>query len=132
VASVVADTHVLLWMLRGTLRERSPSGAAAVDQALVAKTLHISIGSFLDLRYLVDSGRLSAKVLDDARSIVEGDAFTVVPFDLPVLDAMAAVPREKVPDPFDRIIAATALTLDLPLVSADEDIQAAIGERVIW
>lgn len=131
-ASVVADTHVLLWMLRGTLRERSPSGADAVDQALVAKTLHISIGSFLDLRYLVDSGRLSAQVLDDARSIVDGDAFTVVPLDLSVLDAMAAVPREKVPDPFDRIIAATALTLDLPLVSADEDIQAAIGERVIW
>ncbi|HKI86123.1 MAG TPA: hypothetical protein VKA53_05200 [Thermoanaerobaculia bacterium] len=41
----------------------------------------------------------------------------------------AAFPREKVPDPFDRIIAATALTLDLPLVSADEDIQgrSAIG-----
>lgn len=47
-ASVVADTHVLLWMLRGTLRERSPSGADAVDQALVAKALHVSIGSFLD------------------------------------------------------------------------------------
>jgi PIN domain nuclease of toxin-antitoxin system len=119
-------------MLRGTLRERSPSGADAVDQALVAKTLHVSIGSFLDLRYLVDSGRLSVQALDDARSIVDGDAFTVVPFDLPILDAMAVVPKEKVPDPFDRIIAATALTLDLPLVSADEDIQAAIGERVIW
>lgn len=84
------------------------------------------------MRYLVDSGRLSAQVLDDARSIVDGDAFTVVSFDLPVLDAMAAVSREKVPDPFDRIIAATALTLDLSLVSADEDTQAAIGERVIW
>lgn len=119
-------------MLKGTLRERSAAGADAIERALDAKTLFVSIGSFLDLRYLVDSGRLSAKVLDDARSIVEGDAFTVVPFDLPVLDAMAAVPREKVPDPFDRIIAATALTLDLPLVSADEDIQAAIAERVIW
>ncbi len=55
-----------------------------------------------------------------------------MPLDLPVLDVMAAVPREKVPDPFDRIIAATALTLGLPLVSADEDIRGAIGERVIW
>jgi PIN domain nuclease of toxin-antitoxin system len=45
---------------------------------------------------------------------------------------MAAIPREEVRDPFDRIIAATALTLDLPLVSADEDIQEAIGERAIW
>lgn len=118
-------------MLRDTLRERSPSGADAIDKALVAKTLHVSIGSFLDLRYLVDSGRLSEQVFGDARSI-EGDAFTVVPLDLRVLDKMGAIPRAKVPDPFDRIIAATALTLGLPLVSADEDIQGAIGELVIW
>lgn len=131
-ASVVADTHALLWMLRGTLRERSPSGADAIEEALDANALHVSVGSFLDLRYLVDSGRLSEQLLDDARSIVDGDAFIVVPLELRVLDKMAAVPREKVPDPFDRIIAATALTLDLPLVSADEDIQGAIGDRVIW
>jgi PIN domain nuclease of toxin-antitoxin system len=132
VAGVVVDTHALLWMLRDSLRERSQSGADAIDQALVAKTLHVSIGSFLDLRYLVDSGRLSEQAFSDARSIVDGDAFTVVPLDLRVIDRMGAIPREKVPDPFDRIIAATALTLDLPLVSADEDIQRAIGERVIW
>lgn len=131
-AGVVVDTHALLWMLRDSLRERSQSGADAIDQALVAKTLHVSIGSFLDLRYLVDSGRLSEQAFSDARSIVDGDAFTVVPLDLRVIDRMGAIPREKVPDPFDRIIAATALTLDLPLVSADEDIQRAIGERVIW
>jgi PIN domain nuclease of toxin-antitoxin system len=132
VASVVADTHALLWMLRGTLRERSPSGADAIEEALAANALHVSVGSFLDLRYLVDSGRLSEQLLDEARSIVDGDAFIVVPLELRVLDKMGAIPREKVPDPFDRIIAATALTLDLPLVSADEDIQGAIGDRVIW
>jgi PIN domain nuclease of toxin-antitoxin system len=132
VAGVVVDTHALLWMLRDSLRERSQSGADAIDQALVAKTLHVSIGSFLDLRYLVDSGRLSEQAFSDARSIVDGDAFTVVPLDLRGIDQMGAIPREMVPDPFDRIIAATALTLDLPLVSADEDIQGAIGERVIW
>jgi PIN domain nuclease of toxin-antitoxin system len=114
------------------LRERSPVGADAIEQALDAQALCISIGSFLDLRYLVDSGRLAEQALGDARAIVDGDAFTVVPLDLRVLDKMAAVPCEKVPDPFDRIIAATALTLDLPLVSADEDIQGAIGDRVIW
>ena len=117
---------------RGLCASARPSGADAVEQALDAKALFVSIGSFLDLRYLVDSGRLAEQALDDARAIVDGDAFTVVPLDLRVLDKMAAVPREKVPDPFDRIIAATALTLDLPLVSADEDIQGAIGERVIW
>lgn len=131
-ASAVVNTHVLLWMLGDTLRDRSSDAADAVDRALDASAVHVSIGSFLDLRYLVDSGRLSAQLFDDARSIVDGEAFTVVPLDLSVVDMMGAIPREKVPDPFDRIIAATALTLDLPLVSADEDIQGAIGERVIW
>jgi len=132
VSAVVADTHVLLWMLRGSLRERSGRAADAVESALAAHALHVSVGSFLDLRYLVDSGRLQATVLDHVRSVVDGDAFTLVPLDLPILDAMATVPRDDVPDPFDRIIAATALRLDLPLVTADEYIRGAIGGRAIW
>jgi PIN domain nuclease of toxin-antitoxin system len=98
VARVVADTHALLWMLKGTLRERSPVGADAIEQALDARALFVSIGPFLDLRYLADSGRLAEQALDDACAIVDGDAFTVVPLELRVLDKIAAVPREKVPD----------------------------------
>jgi len=63
---------------------------------------------------------------------VEGDAFTIVPLDLRVIDGMAAISRDAVPDPFDRIIAATALTADLPLVTADERLRAALGERTVW
>lgn len=131
-AGVVADTHALLWMLDGTLPGRSPSAASSIAEALGAEAVHVSIGSFLDLRYLVDSGRRPVQVLEDARSIVDGDAFTVVPLDLRVIDAMAAISREAVPDPFDRIIAATALTADLPLVTADERLHAALSEQVVW
>lgn len=100
-SAVVADTHVLLWMLRGSLRERSELAADAVESALTAHALHVSVGSFLDLRYLVDSGRFQAAVLDRVRSVVDGDAFRIVP-------------------------------LDLPLVTADETIQGAIGGRALW
>jgi PIN domain nuclease of toxin-antitoxin system len=132
VSALLADTHALLWMLKGSLRERSARAADALEQALIDQAVHVSIGSFLDLRYLVDSGRLSADVFEHVRSIVDGEDFTVVPFDLSILDAMAVVSREQVPDPFDRIIAATALRLDLPLVTVDESIQRAIGERAVW
>src|SRR5258707_14472308 len=114
-------------MLKGTLRERSPSAADAVDRALRAKALHVSVGSFLDLRYLVDSGRVSAQLLEEARSIVDSGPFTVVPLYLPVLDAMATVPKETVPDPVDSIIAATALTLDLRLLRSDARLQEAVA-----
>ena len=131
-AGVVADTHALLWMLDGTLPDRSRNAARSIAEALGASAVHVSIGSFLDLRYLVDSARRPAQVIEDARSIVDGDAFTVVPLDLKVIDAMAAISRDVVPDPFDRIIGATALTTDLPLVTADERLHAALGERVVW
>jgi len=119
-------------MLRGTLADRSPNAMDAVEQALTAETLHVSIGSFLDLRYLVDSGRLSQQVLAETRSIVDGDVFTVVPLDLPVIDKMASISKDEVPDPFDRIIAATALATNLPLITADERIHDSLGDRVIW
>lgn len=45
---------------------------------------------------------------------------------------MAEIPKAAVPDPFDRIIAATAISLDLPLVTADQSLQKALGERAIW
>lgn len=131
-AGVVADTHVLFWMLDGTLPERSPDAGRAIAEAIRVKSVHVSIGSFLDLRYLVDSGRRSAQSLEDTRSIVNGDSFTVVPLGLDVIDGMAAISRDAVPDPFDRIIAATALTLGLPLVTVDERLQAALGDSAIW
>lgn len=131
-APVVADTHALLWMLDGTLPERSQGAALRLGDALSAKALYVSIGSFLDLRYLVDSGRRPAEVLEDARSIVDGEAFTVVPLDLPIIDKMASISKEVVPDPFDRIIAATALAVDLPLVTADEQIHESLGQQAVW
>jgi PIN domain nuclease of toxin-antitoxin system len=81
---------------------------------------------------LVDSGRLSVQVFEDARSIVDGEAFTVVPLDLPIIDKMALISRDVVPDPFDRIIAATALAIDLPLVTADERIHESLGDQAVW
>jgi PIN domain nuclease of toxin-antitoxin system len=81
---------------------------------------------------LVDSGRLSVQVFEDARSTVDGEAFTVVPLDLPIIDKMALISRNVVFDPFDRIIAATALAIDLPLVTADERIHESLGNQAVW
>lgn len=128
----VIDTHVLLWMFDGSLPTRSQSAASAVAHALTAGALHISIGSFLDLRYLVDSGHRPEEVFDNAESVVAQYEIAVVPCDLSVLDAMSEVPKDAVADPFDRIIAATAISLNLPLVTADRAIQKTLGERAIW
>jgi len=48
-----------------------------------------------------------------------------------VVEALSYIPREQVPDMPDRIIAATARYLDLPLISRDRKIQAA-NINIIW
>ena len=131
-SGALIDTHVLLWVLDGTLPRRSSTAAQRVAEAVSERTVHVSIGSFLDLRYLVDVARLPESALVAAERVVEEEAFSIVPLDLACHRAMREVPREQVPDPFDRIIAAAALLIGLPLVTADARIQQALGERAIW
>ncbi len=131
-AGVLIDTHVLLWVLDGTLPRRSKVAARCVADAVSERAVHISIGSFLDLRYLVDAERLPESVLEAAEEVVQREAFSIVALDLAGYRAMREVTRKQVPDPFDRIIAAAALLTGLPLVTADARIQQALGERAIW
>ena len=131
-ADALIDTHVLLWMLDGSLPRRSEIAARKLADAITAHGVFVSIGSFLDLRYLVDSGRFPADMLRRAEEVVRREAFSVISLDLAVHHAMSEVAREQVPDPFDRIIAATALLADLPLLTADGRIRAALGERAVW
>jgi PIN domain nuclease of toxin-antitoxin system len=55
----------------------------------------------------------------------------LVEIDRGVADAVAQIPRAVVPDMPDRIIAATAPNLGLPLVTADYKIQAS-SLQTIW
>jgi len=54
-----------------------------------------------------------------------------VPFDRQVDQTMGRVARAEVPDLPDRIIAATALHLVIPIISRDRKIQAS-GLTTVW
>jgi predicted nucleic acid-binding protein len=59
-------------------------------------------------------------------------AFVVVPLDLAIAQTLRQVPRDIVPEMPDRIIAATAQYLNLPLVTRDLRIQALTTIQTIW
>jgi predicted nucleic acid-binding protein len=78
----------------------------------------------VELVYLGDKGRVPAAAAERVDEVL-------APLDRRVAEATRRIRREEVPDMPDRIIAATALALDLPLVTRDGKIRAA-DIQTIW
>jgi predicted nucleic acid-binding protein len=83
--------------------------------------------------YRVERGRIAADAFERFVRELNQDrpAFKVIPLDYDVAGALRSVPQDVVPDMPDRIIAATAIHLGLPLVTRDRRLQAA-GSQTIW
>ena len=131
--AVVTDTHALVWYL-----SRSPKLSSAALQRLQATVaggdpLLIPSVCIVEITYLVEKGRLPAAAQHRlARHLDHPDSdLRLVPLDRGVAEAVGRIAREEVPDMPDRIIAATALHLGLPLVTRDGRIRAS-GIQTIW
>jgi PIN domain nuclease of toxin-antitoxin system len=89
----------------------------------------VSAVTVVELRYLTEKGTLTEDDLDALQAVVnaDGSSFEVAPIDAAVGWAVGQVPREMVSDPWDRMIAATALTRNLPLVTYERRLLALPG-----
>ncbi|MBI3698717.1 MAG: type II toxin-antitoxin system VapC family toxin [Acidobacteria bacterium] len=130
---VVADTHAVLWyLLKSTAL--SPSALAALREAVrTGDRIYVASISLVETTYLVEKGRAPRIALDRLTEAVQdvGTNLELVSLSLAVAQAVRSIPREVVPDMPDRIIAATALHLSLPLITRDRRIQAA-NVQTIW
>lgn len=125
--SAVLDTHAAIWYLVDSAK--LPEAVySLIDGAAASGTpTYISAISLVEVVYLVERGRIAADAFDRfSRELDSANpAFAVVSLDAYVAAALRSIPRSVVPDMPDRIIAATALHLHLPLVTRDRRLQAA-------
>jgi len=132
-SAIVADTHVAVWAL--LKQERlSPDALAALQGAIASgDRIWLSAISVVEIAYLVEKKRLPESAFDRLMAELSrpDSGLAIAPLDLPIAQAVRRIPREQVPEMPDRIIAATALYLGLPLVTRDLAIRST-DLSVIW
>ncbi len=130
---IVVDTHTIVWYLEDDPR-LSVRAAEALDSATAAgDAILIPSVCLVELTYLIEKHRLPAVVRETLVQTLDDPASpcSLVPLDRAVADALRRVPRNEVPDLPDRIIAATAVAIAVPLVSHDSKIRAS-QIQTIW
>jgi predicted nucleic acid-binding protein len=83
---------------------------------------------------LIDKGKLTKQTLTRLMQYLKLPSGSFVTQDLTeeIAQTLQQIPRPTVPEMPDRIIAATALHLNLPLVTKDHKIQALQNIQTIW
>ncbi|MCE7984006.1 MAG: PIN domain-containing protein [Caldilinea sp. CFX5] len=132
-SALLLDTQAVVWMLFSP-DKLSETARQAIDAANQnGDTLYVYALSLVELTFLVEKGRLPQIVLDTLTEELansQGD-LVAAPVDVVVAQKVKLIPRSQIPELPDRVIAAMALSLGLPLVTSDLKIRAS-GVSTIW
>lgn len=131
--SAVLDTHTIIWYLEDSQELSAIAHTTIENEIRMGGDVYISAISVVETIYLVEKGRLTLTAYERLRSALNEPAagLRIAPLDGSVADALHRIPRAAVPDMPDRIIAATALHLGLPIVTRDRRLQSS-GMKTIW
>ena len=130
----VTDTHALVWHLQKS------SKLSAVAQSIFYQvdhgqgTIFIPTIVLVELIYLGEKGRVSATLIELVSGLLRSGSqnYQLAPLGLNVVENLSLVPRNVVPDMPDRIITATALFLNLPLLTKDSAITKVDNLQALW
>lgn len=129
----VLDTHAAIWYLLDSAKLSERVYALIDGAAAAGSPTYLSAVSLVEIVYLVERGRIRSNAYEvfEAALSKPSPAFSVAAVDASVAAALIRIPRDSVPDMPDRIIAATALHLGLPLITRDRQLQS-VGLPTIW
>lgn len=120
-SGVLLDTHVLVWALFDDprLSARARATIQAADQA------YVSVASLYEIDFKRHRpGRadtLLQRLPDDLPETLSAAGYVLAAIDASVARSAARLPIDH-GDPWDRILLAQALSLGVPLISADRDL----------
>ncbi len=119
--NVVLDTHAWVWWVSNPKRLTRRAGRL-IDRAAADRSLYVSCISAWEIALLVQKGRLRLTMAVE-NWVAKSEALPFLQFvavDNAIAVKSASLPDFPHPDPADRIIAATALSMGAVLVTKDQ------------
>ena len=129
----VTDTHPLVWYINGDFSKISKKVRKAFDKTQTAETLiYVPAVVFWEIAILEKIGRIKLNDRFDrwADGVLTISGLQSAPLDISNIHRAVGYGSHR--DPFDNLIVATAVELDMPLITKDVSITEANLVEIYW
>ena len=129
---ILLDTHVVIWLAQ-EYKRISPKAQSTIESARKKdRGLAISGITLVEIARLANHGRI--RLTPNVAAVVSEveRRFVVLPITGDIALQAFDLPARYPNDPADRIIGATALIEDIPLLTADREIRKSRAVPTIW
>lgn len=135
IKSFVADTHCFIWHLTNSplMSTEARRRFKMADKGEVV--IFLSVITLIEILYLFEKKKIPKNLyhlLKRRLTSQPGDSYQVVDLTYDLSKWIKDVPRKVIPELPDRIITATALSCNLPLITKDKRIRGWEGLVTIW
>lgn len=133
IVSAIADTHAAIWYIAPDARLSSVAKDFIDTATARGDKVGLSSISLIEIVYLIEKGKIPPTAFTRLANVLSDPlgAFVEIPVSLTIARTLSRVNSLHIPDMPDRIIAATALDLGVPLVSRDGQIQIS-SIQTVW
>lgn len=130
---IVVDTHVIIWDALQP-ESLSPKATEMIARANAADGIIFCEISLWEIAMLVHRGRIHVETEypNFIRLLRAANKYVFHGISPEIAELSTKLPPEISNDPADRLIAATAMALKAPLITADRNLRKATSIHTIW
>lgn len=129
---ILLDTHVVIWLAQDYQRISATAQAKIENARKLDRGLAISDVTFFEIAQLASRQRINLTPNADTVLTEIERRFVVLPITANIALQALELPASYPKDPADRIIGATALVEDIPLITADREIRKSRAVPTSW